>query len=959
MIYQALINNITLIITLSILYGLIIHTWEAGSKPHRIFSGFLFGAVAVVGMMNPLVISPGLIFDGRSISISIAGLAGGWITALIAAAMSIAYRAYLGGPGAIMGVSVITASALIGVAYHHIRRKRPDMTGPQHLITFGILVHLCMLILTMTLPSSMKFAVLAKVAAPVIIIYPIGTFLVCLVLLEQESRILALKQLRRSEEKYRELVESANSIILRLDREGRITFFNSFAEEFFGFKAQDIIGRSAVGTIIPETETTGRDLAALIADLLANPAAYANNENENMRSNGERVWIAWANRPIFDSAGNLGEILCVGNDITNRRRAEEALRRSERRFRAIFDSAFQFTGLLTPDGRLIEANQALLDFAGAKLEDLTGRFLWETPCCRGNENRVKQLKEAVSRAARGDFVRYEVELTRTGDTSAIVDFSLKPVFGEGGEVALLLPEARDITLRRRAEEALEESRAKTRSILDNIGIGVTLISPAMEVLELNKRMRRWYPTVDPGERPRCFSVLPQPLRDEICDDCMVARTLKDGLVHEAAIEVRKKRGVRNYRIVSSPILNPSSGRVIAAIEMVEDITERLSLAAQLQQAQKLESVGRLAGGVAHDFNNMLSVIIGHTELAMSRVDPDEPLFADLREIRKAAGRSAELTQQLLAFARKQTVAPRVLDLNETVEGMLRMLRRLIGENIDLRWLPGAAMWPVRMDPSQIDQILANLCINARDAIGGNGRITIETNVKTFDDAYCADHPGFTAGDFVVLAVSDNGKGMDKETLGRIFEPFFTSKEIGRGTGLGLATVYGIVRQNDGFINVYSEPGSGTTFRIYLPRHGGESAEAVREAPSVPAERGNETILLVEDEPAILNLARMLLEGFGYRVLPAPTPGEAMRLAEEFAGKIHLLIADVVMPEMNGRELAANLTSRYPDLKRLFMSGYTADVIAHHGVLDQGVNFIQKPFSVQDLAAKVRDVLDGE
>ena len=958
MIYLALINNITLIIALSILYSLIVRKWEYGSKLHRVVSGFLFGAVAVVGMMNPLVISSGLIFDGRSIIISIAGFTGGWLTALIATVMSIAYRVHLGGPGAIMGVSVITASAITGIVYHYIRKKRPDMIGPQHLIAFGIVVHICMLILTMTLPSGMKFDVLAKIAAPVIIIYPIGTLLVCLVLLEQESRILAVKELRKSEEKYRELVESANSIILRLDKEGRVTFFNSFAERFFGFRSQDIIGRNAVGTIIPETDTTGRDLAAMFDDILRNTSAYANNENENMRSNGERVWIAWANRPVFDARGQLSEILCIGNDITNRKRAEEALRRSEQRFRAIFDSAFQFTGLLTPDGRIVEANSAFLDFVGVTLTDVAGQFLWETPCLQGNEDGIRQLKEAVSRAAGGDFVRYEVEIRGAGDTTAVVDFSLKPVFGEGGEVALLLPEARDITDRRRAEEALEESQAKTRSILDNIGIGVALISPAMEILELNRHMRRWFPAVDPGQRPLCYHVLRLPPREGTCGDCPTCKTLGDGLVHEAEIQVPTKGIMRSYRIVSSPILNPS-GQVTAAIEMVEDITEKISLEAQLQQAQKLESVGRLAGGVAHDFNNMLGVIIGHTDLAMSRVDPDRPLFADLQEIRKAAGRSAELTQQLLAFARKQTVAPKVLDLNETVEGMLRMLRRLIGEDIDLRWLPGARMWPVKVDPSQIDQILANLCINARDAIEDVGRITIETNITSFDQAYCADHPGFTPGDFVVLAVSDDGKGMDRETLKRIFEPFFTSKEIGRGTGLGLATVYGIVRQNEGFINVYSEPGSGTTFRIYLPRHCGEPAEAPKEVPPAPAGRGNETILLVEDEPAILNLARMLLEGFGYRVLPAPTPGEAIRLAEEFAGKIHLLIADVVMPEMNGRELAANLTSRYPGLKRLFMSGYTADVIAHHGVLDEGVNFIQKPFSVQGLAAKVREVLDQD
>ncbi len=267
--------------------------------------------------------------------------------------------------------------------------------------------------------------------------------------------------------------------------------------------------------------------------------------------------------------------------------------------------------------------------------------------------------------------------------------------------------------------------------------------------------------------------------------------------------------------------------------MSEDITEKLSLESQLRQAQKMESVGRLAGGVAHDFNNMLGVIIGHTELALEQMDPAQPLFTSMQEIRKAALRSADLTRQLLAFARKQTVAPKVLDLNETVEGMLKMLRRLIGEDIDLVWLPDSDLWPVKMDPSQIDQILANLCVNARDAIEGVGKITIETHKVTFDEAYCADHSGFIPGDFVMLAVSDDGQGMDKETLDKIFEPFFTTKGIGKGTGLGLATVYGIVKQNNGFINVYSEPGQGTTFKIYLPRHAAETEQMERKARLLP------------------------------------------------------------------------------------------------------------------------------
>jgi two-component system cell cycle sensor histidine kinase/response regulator CckA len=392
---------------------------------------------------------------------------------------------------------------------------------------------------------------------------------------------------------------------------------------------------------------------------------------------------------------------------------------------------------------------------------------------------------------------------------------------------------------------------------------------------------------------------------------------------------------------------------------VLDLSEKKLLEEQFRQAQKMEAVGRLAGGVAHDFNNKLNVILGYSEMALMKLDATQPLFAYLTEIRKAAERSADLTRQLLAFARKQIVAPKVLDLNETVAGMLKMLHRLIGEDIDLQWRPDADQLPVEVDPSQIDQILANLCVNARDAISGVGKLTIETGNKTFDDDYCAAHAGFVPGEYVRLAVSDNGCGMDKEMLGHIFEPFFTTKGVGQGTGLGLATVYGIVKQNNGFINVYSEPRQGTTFTIYLPRHTVKAEQTWQEGPEAPAARGNETILLVEDEPAILEMATMLLKMQGYTVLAAGTPGEAIRLAREYAGQIHLLTTDVIMPEMNGRELAKNMLYLYPNLKRLFMSGYTANVIAHHGVLEEGVNFIQKPFSVNALAAKVREVLDSE
>ncbi|MGM0452424.1 MAG: transporter substrate-binding domain-containing protein [Thermodesulfobacteriota bacterium] len=379
------------------------------------------------------------------------------------------------------------------------------------------------------------------------------------------------------------------------------------------------------------------------------------------------------------------------------------------------------------------------------------------------------------------------------------------------------------------------------------------------------------------------------------------------------------------------------------------------LEAQLRQAQKMESVGRLAGGVAHDYNNMLSVIIGYTELALEKVKPSDSMHADLAEILSAAKRSNEITRQLLAFARKQTIAPTVLDLNETVEGMLKMLRRLIGEDIDLSWRPGPGVWPVKMDPSQIDQILANLCVNARDAIEGVGHITIETHNVALDDNYCQNHAGFSPGKYVLLAVSDDGCGMDRQMQENIFEPFYTTKDVSKGTGLGLATVYGIVKQNSGFINVYSEPGNGTTFKIYLPRHG-EAAQGpeARQIDEFPQGQG-ETVLIVEDEPGIMRMGRMMLERLGYHVLAADSPAGALAQAKAHEGKIHLLITDVVMPEMNGRELAGQIQPLYPDMAVLYMSGYTANVIAHHGVLDKGVHFIEKPFSIRDLAVAVSNL----
>ena len=392
---------------------------------------------------------------------------------------------------------------------------------------------------------------------------------------------------------------------------------------------------------------------------------------------------------------------------------------------------------------------------------------------------------------------------------------------------------------------------------------------------------------------------------------------------------------------------------------VQDTTEQLSLEAQLRQSQKMESIGQLAAGVAHDFNNMLTIIQGHSSSLLARRDLPESIGEPIQTVYFAAERAASLTRQLLMFSRKNVMQSRLLDLREIVGNLGKMLHRLIGENLELTWLPGKNLWPVKIDPSQIDQILANLAVNARDAIADKGTVTITTRTASCDEACRETGTALPPGEYVMLSVSDTGGGMDQETQAHIFEPFFTTKATGEGTGLGLATVYGIVKQNHGVISVSSAPGKGTSFLICLPRHVGKAEQMRQDGPAEPVARGQETILLVEDEPGVLRLVRKMLEGIGYRVLAAGTPVEAIRMAEKHSGDIHLLITDVIMPEMNGRELAQKLMSLYPGLKSLFMSGYTADVIAHHGVLDEGTGFIQKPFSTQDLAAKIREALDSE
>ena len=674
--------------------------------------------------------------------------------------------------------------------------------------------------------------------------------------------------------------------------------------------------------------------------------------------NGRWVWVLDHGKVVeWDRDGKPVRMSGTRLDITRRKQAEQAMRESEQALRTIFDNTHDAIFVHNVDGHILDVNRKMLELYRVTKERALRSSITEdfsTP-----DNPIDQLELRWNRVLKGESLLFEWKAKRPNDGSVFdVEVALKRI--TLGSRAVVLANVRDISSRKAAEAVLRESEENFRALVEHSNDAIMRFDRQHRHLYVNPIVQELYGIPPAKFIGKTHEELGFP--ESLCSvwEAAIDRVFQSGDVQR--IEFQLPNGLWiDWMLIPEM---EESGPVKGVITSARDITERKQaeeekarLEDQLRQSQKMEAVGRLAGGVAHDFNNMLGVILGNTEMAMEAADPDQMVFAALKEIRAAAERSADLTKQLLVFARKQTVAPKVLDLNKTVEGMLKMLRRLIGEHIDLVWLPGNNVWQVKVDPSQIDQILANLCVNARDAIADVGKMTIKTGNVAFGEAYCDDHVDCIPGDFVLLSVRDNGCGMDQETLESLFEPFFTTKEMGYGSGLGLATVYGIIKQNKGFISVVSEPGKGTIFKIYLPRHKGKAEPFLKEMSTEPAARGHETILLTEDEPAILILTTKILEQQGYTVRAAATPTEAMRLADMHTGEIHLLITDVVMPEMNGRDLHKNLLTEYPHLKCLFMSGYTANIIAHNGVLDDGVEFIQKPFLKQDLVVKVRETLD--
>jgi PAS domain S-box-containing protein len=696
MIYLDLVFNLALLVAISVVSGFIEKHFPGRNISGKASQGVLFGIATIVGMMRPLQFEPGLIFDGRSMMISLCSLFFGPVAGIIAAVPAMGYRVYLGGFGTLTGVFVILSSLIIGLIGHY--RMRPDERPPEAkiLFLFGMIVHLVMLAMMLTLPRQAAIQVLKTLSLPILLLYPLATILVGKILSDQ---IVAL-------------------------------------------------------------------------------------------------------------------------------RSREALLESESLFRSLFENHSAVKMIIEPEtGAIVDANKSAENYYGWSREN------------------IRQMKIYQINTLEPDAIRQQMALALNNEKTL---FYFKHRLANG--------------------------------------------------------------------------------------------TIRDVEVYSSKIEVK-----------GEPLL----------YSIIHDVTERKQIEERLRQSQKLETVGRLAGGIAHDFNNILTVVMGYAEMAICELSSNDPLRRFLDEILKAARRSADLIEQLLAFARKQAISPRQLELNVCVENMLKMLRHLIGEDIALNWISCREPLQVKIDPTQLEQVLINLCVNARDAINGTGKITIETGKFSAKESFCKSNEGFRPGDYLTLSITDDGCGIEEDMLKNIFEPFFTTKSLHKGTGLGLATVLGIVQQNEGVIQVQSRVGVGTTFKVFLPEDKSEiKTPEVQEFENCQPEY-DKMILMVEDEPAILKMGVQMLETLGYKVLAASSPTLALDMLEKDDLEIGLLLTDVIMPEMNGRELAEKVKQKIPDVRVLYMSGYTADVIANRGIIDADVNFIAKPFSLQKLGVAIRKVLEAK
>jgi two-component system cell cycle sensor histidine kinase/response regulator CckA len=738
---------------------------------------------------------------------------------------------------------------------------------------------------------------------------------------------------------------SPDAININRLEDGLYVEVNKGFTELTGFTVEDVIGKTSREIDIWYDPDDRQRLVKRLKKY-----GYCENLEARFRRKDGSVTTALMSARII-SVNDEPHIISITRDIGKLKKMERKVAAQQQLFETMFNTIEDGIVITNTQREIILANDGMKQTFGYSRKELLGMTTEQLYADQqGYQEAGKKIFSVAEDVPNAKYS--QLYLHKSGREFPAATFAAKLHDREGqwlGNLGIM----RDITEQQKSDKEREKLIAAVQQageviVITDLQGTIEYVNPAFEEITgyLKEEVIGKNPNIlKSGKHDKSFY-------QELWDTISRGETFKSRMVNK-----RKDGSVYTEEATISAVIS-AEGEIVNYVAVKRDITDQLNMEQQLRQAQKMEAIGRLTGGVAHDFNNMLGVILGYAELALDKLEPTDNIHDDLEKILDAAERSSAIVRQLLAFSRQQTIAPKRLDLNGAVTGTLKILRRLIGEDVELQWLPDPEPLPVKMDSSQMDQILANLCVNAKDAIKDNGTITIETGVTLFDEAYCSDHVGFQAGEYVMLAVSDDGIGIQEEDLDRVYEPFFTTKELGRGTGLGLSTVYGIVKQNHGFINIYSEPLHGTTVKIYLPFCYNTDEEVHQK--KIPDEEmiqsATAKILVVEDDPQIRTMVQAMLTNFGYKVSTAESSRQAIQFVAENGLQFDLLLTDVIMPEMNGKELAKRLMEILPHLKCLYMSGYTTNVIVNKGVLSENVHFLQKPFGKDALAEKVKTVL---
>jgi PAS domain S-box-containing protein len=755
----------------------------------------------------------------------------------------------------------------------------------------------------------------------------------------------AQERLRESDERFRALFAAAATGIAIAEPEGKYVQANAAYCRLVGYTEDELRSLDFAALTHPEDLELN---VRLRKEMLAGERDSFLLEKRYLKKGGGTVWVRTTVSATRSAVGDITSLIAIAEDISERKLAENALRHSEERLRLITNLVPH--GIFAKDsaGRHIFANPALAELAGLPVEQILGKDDFELVADRAQAEAYRADDLAVIRSGKKTVISEELRTDLSGRTRILQTTKIPFTVAETGETAVL-GVCVDVTEQKRVD-------ARFRRLVDSNVQGVFFWNTTGQITDANDAFLRMvgYQRDDlTAGRVSWAAMTPPELVEQ--DERVLKELARAGVCEAYEKEFIGADGAR-VPVLMAPATfedNPEEGFCF-----VLDLSERRKLEQQFLRAQRLESIGTLAGGVAHDFNNILSVVLSFASLILADLKPGDPLRADVSEIVRAGERATDLTRQLLAFSRKQVLQPQVLDLGHVVLGMDKMLRRLLSEAIELSLIvPPSPPGRVLADPGQVEQIVMNLAVNARDAMPEGGRLIIEIADAELDAEYAELHHGVVPGSYVMIAVTDTGIGMDAATRERIFEPFFTTKEVGRGTGLGLSTVFGIVKQSQGHIWVYSEPGHGSSFKVYLPRVE-QPADAVVPAPLEPTSlRGSETVLLVEDESQVRTTARAILQRHGYNVLEAQNGGEALLICEQFPATIHLLVTDVVMPRMSGRQVAERLSPMRPGMKVLYVSGYTEDSVIRAGVLDSSIAFLAKPITPNALLRKVREVLD--